>query len=100
MTLFVSLAQTYNPMYTVAKQEPFVAEMWAISPGTVGRCDRVVGVVHGRPVAAWELRGAFAADETWGNGRHRTKLSLGEPVVLREEDYMVPSLRHGVAVGP
>lgn len=84
--IFVSVAQSFRPSYTLVDLEPWVERAWAISAEKAMHCDRVVAVFEGQPVAAWRVRGAFASDQTYrvsnGDERPRTALSLGDPLPM------------------
>ena len=83
--------------------EPWVSRAWAISVAKASTADRVVALVEGRAIAAWDLRGAFPAEETYtvatGDTRPRVALALGSPLpVLAEYDQPDLNMRRGVAV--
>lgn len=95
--LFVSVAETFRPDDTLIDLAPWVARAWAqLTPTKAGTCDRVVAVFQREPVGAWRLRGAYYAEETWGNdGKHRVALSLGDPLPILPEYGNPPGLRRG-----
>lgn len=96
--LFVSINRTFDHAYTLPQLAPWVARAWKTTPAKAEQCDRVIAVFHGEPVAAWRLRGAFYAEETWGDGHRRVALSLGDPLPILPAYRNVPMLRAGVAL--
>jgi len=82
--------------------EPWVARAWAISVAKAASADRVVALVEGRAIAAWELRGAYPASETYtvatGDSRPRVALALGSPLPVLPEYDQALNMRRGVAV--
>lgn len=101
--LFVSVRQTFDPRMRINDLEPWVSRAWAISVAKASTADRVVALVEGRAIAAWDLRGAFPAEETYtvatGDTRPRVALALGSPLpVLAEYDQPDLNMRRGVAV--
>jgi hypothetical protein len=96
--LFVSVAKSYRPEFTLAQLEPWVERAWVITPAKAAECDRVVAVSKGQPIAAWRLCGAFYVEnETWGDGHRRTALSLSDPLPVQADYSPAPLLRRGVA---
>lgn len=100
--LFVSVNQTFRSTYSIPEMESCVERAWPISVAKASRCDRVVAVVNGCPVAAWRLRGAFPTDETYRVVGDKTSprigLSLGDPIPVLEQYQPPASMRRGVAV--
>ena len=101
--LFVSVRQTFDRTMRLSQLEPWVARAWAISVAKARSADRVVAVVEGDPVAAWELRGAYPANETYlvanGESRPRAALALGSALpVLPEYGDVDLHMRRGVTL--
>lgn len=101
--LFVSIRQTFDPKMRLSQLESWVARAWAISVAKANSADRVVAVVEGQPVAAWELRGAYQAKERYfvasGDSRPRVALALGSPLpVLLEYCDLNLTMRRGVTL--
>ncbi len=99
--LFVSVAHSFDPDFSLTELEPWVERAWAITVGKASACDRVVAVYEAAPVGAWRLRGAYATKETYrlsnGDERPRTGLSLGDTLPILAAYFDVPVLRRGVA---
>jgi hypothetical protein len=99
--LFVSVNKTFDSTFTLTQLAPWVAKAWALTPAKAERCDRVIAVYKGTPVAAWRLRAAYHLDEyTWGDGHPRIGLSLGDtlPILpVYQEIAPTVALRRGIA---
>lgn len=76
--LFVSVRRIIDPRMRIKDLEPWVLRAWAISVAKASTADRVVALVEGRAIAAWDLRGAFPAEEiyTVANGDTRPRVAL------------------------
>ena len=99
--MFVSVNQTYDRSMTMSQLARCAEKAWAVSLPKARQCSRVVAVKEGRPLASWELHGAYPTEEmyeTTGGARARIGLVLGDPVPLLPEYFDTPPLRHGVAV--
>lgn len=98
--MFVSVKKTFKPGMSMSQLARCAEKAWPISLPNARRCDRLVAVLGGRPLASWELHGAYPTEETYDKGtRTRVGLVLGDPEPLLPEVYEnVPPLRHGVAV--
>jgi hypothetical protein len=98
--LFVSVAQSFDPTFTLAQLEPWVARAWATTVAKAAACDRIIAVAGNQPVGAWRVRGAHPTDETFllsnGDERPRVGLSLGDPLPILAEYRDVPVMRRGV----
>lgn len=101
--MFVSVRQTFDETMRLTELEPWVARAWALSVAKAQTVDRVVALVEGYAVAAWQVRGAYAADETYsvssGDERPRVALAAGEALPILPV-YHQPDLvmRRGVAI--
>jgi len=99
--LYVSVAQSFDPGFSLAELEPWVERAWAISVAKASACDRVVAVHENAPVGAWRIRGAYPTSETYrlsnGDERPRAGLSLGDPLPILPAYCDVPVLRRGAA---
>lgn len=101
--MFVSVRQTFENTMRLPDLEPWVAKAWALSVAKAQTADRVVALVEGYAVGAWDVRGAYASDETYtvssGDERPRVALALGEPLPIlpayHRHDLV---MRRGVAV--
>ena len=101
--MFVSVRQTFEPTMRLHDLEPWVARAWAISVAKAQRVERVVALIEGFAHGAWEVRGAYAAEETYmvssGDTRPRVALALGAPLpVLPAYHRNDLVMRRGVAV--
>lgn len=104
--LFVSVNRTLPPLLPMPSLDDMrksVSGHWACTAKHAAKCDLVIAVFRGKPVAAWRLVDAHPASdaqETYGPyDRRRTTLVLGEPVALLVDSGSVPSLRSGIAAG-
>ncbi|MDQ2814350.1 MAG: hypothetical protein M3Z75_21405 [Actinomycetota bacterium] len=99
--LYVSVAQSFDPGFSLAELEPWVERAWAISVAKASACDRVVAVHENAPVGAWRIRGAYPTSETYrvsnGDERPRAGLSLGDPLPILPAYCDIPVLRRGAA---
>ena len=101
--MFVSVRQTFQDDMRLHDLEPWVAKAWALSVAKAQTADRVVALFEGAAIGAWDLRGAYASDETYtlssGDVRPRVALALGEPLpVLPAYHRADLNMRRGVAV--
>lgn len=99
--LFVSVNRSMNESMSLTELEPWVASAWSTTVARAARCDRVVAMFEGSPVAAWRIRGAYPTEETYqlsnGDRRFRIGLALGDALPVLEK-YMdaAPPMRRGV----
>ena len=103
LALFVSVRQTFDRSMRLSQLEPWVARAWAISVAKARSADRVVALIEGHPIAAWELRGAYPANETYfvasGESRPRAALALGSGLpILPEYSGRELHMRRGVTL--
>lgn len=101
--MFVSVRQTFEPSMRLHDLEPWVARAWALSVAKAQTAERIVALVEGYAYGAWEVRGAYATDETYkvssGDERPRVALALGAPLpVLPEYHRSDLVMRRGVAL--
>lgn len=101
--MFVSVRQTLDPSMRLHDLEPWVARAWALSVAKAQSVERVVALVEGYAYGAWEVRGAYTAEETYtvssGDERPRVALALGAPLpVLPAYHRADLVMRRGVAV--
>lgn len=99
--LFVSVNRSMSESMSLTELEPWVASAWSTTVARASRCDRVIAVFEGFPVAAWRLRGAYPTEETYqlsnGDRRFRIGLALGDPLpVLEKYCDAAPPMRRGV----
>lgn len=103
-TLFVSIRRTMADVptrdYTIERLSDAARGNWCITVAKASRCEWVVAVMHGQPLAMWRLVGAYPhPTETYGPyNRPRVALDLGVPMAVFPIEE-IPSLRNGCATG-
>ena len=97
---YVSVSQSFRPSMTIAELEAAAASAWGLSLAKGRRVERLIAVLDGHPIAAWECRDAYPTDYLYsvaGGERPRIAFDVGAPLPVLPAYHDVPGLRRGIA---
>lgn len=92
-TIYVSVANSFRPGMTISEVADIAYGNWARNLDPVRDVKRLVAVYEGKPIAAWQVRGAYHVGETWthsGQQKPRVAFSLGEPLPITSDIATLP----------
>jgi hypothetical protein len=99
--MFVSVSKTFEPTMSMSALARCAEKAWPVSLPKARDVERLVAVKDGKPLASWEVHGAYLTEEmysTSGGDRARVGIVLGDPVPLLPAYFESPGMRRGVAV--
>jgi hypothetical protein len=99
--LFVSVSKSFEPTMSMSQLARCAEKAWPVSLPKARDVERLVAVKDGKPLASWEVHGAYLTEEmysTSGGDRARVGIVLGDPVPLLPAYFDSPGMRRGVAV--